>query len=294
MKKSFCLVFTVLLFSFLHVHASNLKIIQSINVETDYNYQGVRGLNITYRYNFLPLEEENHNDTLLRGCTFTIKTNLFENNNAIEPANGYKSVINTDGDLEFTITLMGADIVATKFDNKVSQFIPYASLKLNQGNHTINVIAEIKGKDATGFLHQQKIEKAATTFTKPATKTFTLNIDYIEVNTLNSKGQAWDYAIFRTDAPDVGVDVLIGNTSVFKNNVNDTYMYAVGPNSKNISFTISENDKVSVLVQDIDVLFHDFIAKWNFSTNDKKTGTLYAYNKVKGNIKSCNLTFKID
>ena len=71
-------------------------------------------------------------------------------------------------------------------------------------------------------------------------------------------------------------------------------MFAVGPNSKNINFTISENDKVAVLVQDIDVLFHDYVAKWVFTTNDKKTGTLYSYNKAKGNIKSCSLTFKID
>lgn len=294
MKKSSAIILFVFSLISLHTKASNLKIIQYVDVETDYNYEGVKGINITYRYNFLSLEEENHNDTLLRGCTFYIKTTLSENNSAIEPANGYKSVMNTNGDLEFTIDLMGTEIEASKFDKKVTQFIPYASLKLNEGNHTINVKGEITGKDATGFLHQQKVEKTAITFKKPATKKFTMNIDFVEVNTLNSSGKAWDYAIFRTDAPDVGIDILIGNTSVYKSHVNDTYMFAVGPNSKNINFTISENDKVAVLVQDIDVMFHDYVAKWVFTTNDKKTGTLYSYNKAKGNIKSCNLTFKID
>jgi len=47
-------------------------------------------------------------------------------------------------------------------------------------------------------------------------------------------------------------------------------------------------------VQDIDVMFDDFIAKLLFKTGDKKSGTLYSYNTAKGNIKSCNITFKIE
>lgn len=139
----------------------------------------------------------------------------------------------------------------------------------------------MSGKDADGHFHQHKKEKKDISFKKPPTKLFTLNIDYIEVNPHNAKGHVWDHAMFNSDAPDVGVNILTGNTTVWKSSVNDTYMFAVGPNSKNITFTISENDKVTVLVQDIDVMFHDFIARWNFTTNDKKLNTLYTYNKGK-------------
>ena len=294
MQKILFLFISVMILTALQTKANNLKIIQSVTVETDYTLEGTKGINITYRYNFLSLEEEHHNDTILKNSIFKIKTSVSENDEVIEPANGYKSVTDENGDLEFTITLMGSEIEASKFDKNVSQFIPYASLKLNEGVHTISVNAEITGKDATGFLHQQKIAKTNIEFKKPATKNFTLNIDFIEVSTLNTNGKAWDYSLFKTDAPDVGVNILVGNTSVYKNHVNDTYMFAVGPNSKNIQFTISENDKVAILVQDIDVMFDDFIAKLLFKTGDKKSGTLYSYNTAKGNIKSCNITFKIE
>jgi len=294
MQKILFLFISVMILTALQTKANNLKIIQSVTVETDYTLDGTKGINITYRYNFLSLEEEHHNDTILKNSIFKIKTSVSENDEVIEPANGYKSVTDENGDLEFTITLMGSEIEASKFDKNVSQFIPYASLKLNEGVHTISVNAEITGKDAIGFLHQQKIAKTNVEFKKPATRNFTFNIDYIEINTLNTNGKAWDYSLFKTDAPDVGVNVLVGNTSVYKNHVNDTYMFAVGPNSKNIQFTISENDKVAILVQDIDVMFDDFIAKLLFKTSDKKSGTLYSYNTAKGNIKSCNITFKIE
>ena len=294
MQKILFLFISVMILTALQTKANNLKIIQSVTVETDYTLEGTKGINITYRYNFLSLEEEHHNDTILKNSIFKIKTSVSENDEVIEPANGYKSVTDENGDLEFTITLMGSEIEASKFDKNVSQFIPYASLKLNEGVHTISVNAEITGKDAIGFLHQQKIAKPNIEFKKPPTKIFTLNIDFIEVSTLNTNGKAWDYSLFKTDAPDVGVNILVGNTSVYKNHVNDTYMFAVGPNSKNIQFTISENDKVAILVQDIDVMFDDFIAKLLFKTGDKKSGTLYSYNTAKGNIKSCSLNYKID
>lgn len=291
--KNLSFIFISILLS-TNIIASNLDIIKSVSVETDYEYQGVKGINITYKYNFLPLIEENNNDTLLARSSFKINTQLYLNNIAIEPAIGYQEQIGTYENLEFNLFLFSTDISPTKNDKSMAQFIPYAALKLNEGNQTINIKAEITGKDATGFFHHQKVEKNDVTFNKPKTKTFTLNIDYIEVNLNNSKGQAWDYSFFKTDAPDIQASVLVGNISVWKKNVNDTYMFAVGPYSKNINFVISENDKVAILIQDIDIIFHDYIAKWNFTTSDKKSGILYTYNKAKGNIKSCNLNFRID
>lgn len=288
-------ILTILIFAVsFKTYADDVKIISYISVETDYEKDGAKGINISYKYNFLSLEEYDHNDTILKNCTFQLKTTLLSNNEPVEPAIGYMANTNNNGDLEYSISLTGKDIEATKFDQQTTQFIPYAAMNLKEGENNITIQAEMSGKDATGYLHQDIKEKLGITFNKPPTKLFTMNIDYIEVNVQNTNGNAWDYAYFKTDAPDVSVTILVGNTSVYKANVNDTYMFAVGPNSKNITFTISEKDKVGVLIQDIDVLFHDFIAKWNFTTHDKKDGQLYTYDKAKGNIKSCSLNFKIN
>ena len=100
MKKilSFLIVFNFI--CFFTSKASNLDIIGNVSVETNYYYEGAKGIRVTYRYNFLSLEEEHHDDTLLNNCIFYIKTTLSENGNFVEPANGYGSVTNSTGDLE--------------------------------------------------------------------------------------------------------------------------------------------------------------------------------------------------
>jgi hypothetical protein len=263
-------------------------------VETDYTSEGVKGIKLTYRYNFLPLEEQNHNDTILSKASFSISAILFENNKAIEPALGYKSIANTDGDAAFGFEFLSTEMKASYFDKKKSLFIPYAALKLSQGNHVISIKTLFSGTDGTGIKHEQKLLNENVTFSKPKTNTFTLNIDYIEATEKNAKGNVWDIAFFRTDAPDVGVNVLVGDISIWKKNVSDTYMFAVGPNSKNILFTISENDRVELLIQDIDLIFHDFIGQLVFDTKKLKTNQVYMYDSPKENIKSCSLNYKID
>lgn len=293
--KEIKLLLTTIFFLNVNIYgAENLKIVSTIEVETDYMYEGAQGINISYKYSFLPLEEQNHNDTILKNASFGINTLFFEDGNVIEPAKGYQSLLNEDGAISVNFTFFGSELDPSKFYKLKSIFIPYAALNLQEGKHIISVRGMFSGTDGAGVKHQQTIQKDNITFNKPKTNVFTLNIDYVEANILNSEGKAWDYALFRTDAPDVGINVLVGKTSVWSSHVNDTYMFSVGPNSKNISFLISEKDNVNILVQDIDIMFHDFIAKWVFTTSDKKPGTLYSYNKAKGNIKSCNLTFKVD
>ena len=294
MKKILLILLIILGFNAITYATNNLKIIGSLEVETDYTSNGAKGIKITYRYNFLPLEEENHNDTILSKASFAVSAILYENNKVVEPALGYQSVANANGDAEFGFNFLPNEMQASKFDKKKSLFIPYAALNLSQGNHIISIKTLLSGTDGTGNKHEQKLIKENIEFSKPKTNTFTLNIDYIEATEKNAKGNAWDVAFFRTDAPDVGVNVLVGDISVWKKNVSDTYMFAVGPNSKNITFTISENDRVELLIQDIDVLFHDFIARLAFETKKLKTNQVYNYNTASGNVKSCSLNFKID
>ncbi|MFN8282122.1 MAG: hypothetical protein U0U67_02855 [Chitinophagales bacterium] len=294
MQKITSIIALLLIISLQTVVANDaVKILSYIDVDTDYEFEGVKGINITYKYNFLSLEEDQHNDTILDNCTFYLKTKLYVNGAAVKSELGYNAYKNSNGELEYSITLTGRDIQASKFDRKATQFIPYAAMQINEGEYAITINTEMTGNDATGQSHTDKKEKPVT-FKKPATKIVTMNIDYIEVNTLNAKNQAWDYALFKTDAPDVGVDIKVGNSTTWKSHVNDTYMFAVGPNSKNIQFTISEKDKFAVLVQDIDVLFHDFVANLIFTTKDKKDGQVYTYDKASGNIKTCSLNFKIN
>lgn len=292
MKSRIILIlYTILFFTFQSF--AETKIISNLGVLPDFTFEGAKGINLTFQYNFHPIYEQTHNDTILQDCTFTLKVKLVAENKTIGAAKGYQFVENSQNELEYTITLSGTDLQATKVNKKTNQFIPYAALQLPEGVHAIKVQTSLNGKDVLGNEYHQNFEKNSITITKPATQLFTMNIDHIEVKPFTSNGQAWDYAFFKTDAPDVGVNIMVGNTTVYKKNVNDSYMFAAGPDSRNIVFTISKNDKVVVKIQDIDVLFHDFVAKWVFSTN-KMPGVTYTYKKPTGNVKSCLLTFRYE
>ncbi len=284
-------IYTILFFSF-HSFAET-KIISNIGVLPDFTFEGAKGINLTFQYNFLPIYEQTHNDTILQDCTFKLKVKLESNNAKIGAAKGYQLMENSQNELEYIITLSGTDLQGSTVNKKTNQFIPFAAMQLPEGTHVINVQTTLSGKDVLGNEYQQKFEKNSISIAKPATQLFTMNIDHIEVKPFTSSGQAWDYAFLKTDAPDVGVNIMVGNTSVYKKNVNDSYMFAAGPDSRNITFAISKNDKVVVKIQDIDVLFHDFVAKWVFSTN-KMPGVTYTYKKPTGNVKSCLLTFKYE
>lgn len=273
--------------------SDEVKILSTIAVEKDYYVEEAKGLNIACKYNFLSLEEQHHDDTILIGATFYVTTRILENGVEISPAKGYASLIGESGTLMFSIPLTGDKIEASKFSKSLEQFIPYASLAIPEGKHTLQVSVSISGKDATGKVWEDKRLTDEITIIKPPIKLVNFNIDYIEVNPLNAKGNAWDYSVFKTDAPDVDVSIMIGSVVVWKSHVNDTYLFSVGPYSRNISFTISQGDKVGVLIQDMDVMYHDFVAKWLFATNNKSDGVEYTYDKSKGNIKSCNLKFSI-
>ncbi|MCB0507469.1 MAG: hypothetical protein KDD21_04120 [Bacteroidetes bacterium] len=275
------------------IFATEFNVISSIGVQTDYLLEGTKGIQISYQYNFSDFSNKSNNDTILKDCSFTIRTMLYVDSEPIKIAEGYQAVGNESNEITYNLKLSSVDIEPLGSNQTVTQFIPYAALQLPKGKHTIKIKSELSGKDALGVFHQQKEEKDNIIFEKPETYLFTLNIDYIEVNELNTAGQAWDFAIFNTSAPDVTVNVEVGNTSVFKANVNDTYMFSVGPKSRNIQFVISKNDKVVFRIYDADIMFNDFIAKWIFSTN-KMPGVVYTYKKPSGNIKSCFLSFKYE
>ena len=289
--RLFLLFFFALIYT--SIQATELTLFKALTVEPNVTKDGVKGMTISYTFNLTPIEDINPKDTVLKNASFVFKTTFSENDKPIKSAKGYNSVSNETGNVVIERYLSLTETEATKNNQTIRQFVPYAALQLDSGKHTIDVTTIFSGKDGNDIAYKTTLKKPQVQILKPKVKIFTMDIDYIEVNDFNRSGQAWDYAFFKTDAPDVGVNILIGGTSVYKAHVNDTHMFAVGPNSKNIIFAISENDKVKILIQNIDIMFNDDIANWDFYTNDKKTNTVYTYNKSKGNIKSCNLTFKI-
>ncbi|MBK6274752.1 MAG: hypothetical protein IPF58_08660, partial [Saprospirales bacterium] len=103
------------------------------------------------------VRRRNHNDTILSKASFSISAILYENNKAVEPALGYQSTANANGEATFGFDFLSNEMQASKFDKKKSLFIPYAALNLSQGNHTISIKTLLSGTDGTGNKHEQKL-----------------------------------------------------------------------------------------------------------------------------------------
>jgi hypothetical protein len=74
--KYIFIVVTVLQLSSAKAQVNNIKFIRQISVVTDCTFNDVIGINVTYKYNFLPLEELAHDDSILNKASFKIITRL--------------------------------------------------------------------------------------------------------------------------------------------------------------------------------------------------------------------------
>lgn len=294
------LAITAISFNTAKAQTDGIKIIRSINVEKDYTLDGVIGLNVTYKYNFLPLQEQSHNDSILKGAKFKITTRFFVENEAINPAYGYQGFANIKNELVFTTTLKSQDIKASKFTKSIQVFIPYASLKMPGGVLYKMVVpsgvvkGELSGTDGSGKTYSQKIEKVGINFYKPNTQIVSVTIDSIAVNFWDKRGRAWDFSFGGSDAPDVSVDLNLAGTTLWQKHFNNTYLFSLPNDANTITFTISENDRISLLVEDRDLLVSDLIADIKLKTKGLKVGEWYYYNEAGKNLRGCSIRFRIN
>ena len=291
-NSCFCFILSLLLNSPLIAQSNLPKIISAITVQNDIISEGVKGMNVTIKYNFLSIEELNHNDSILKNSDFFFATKCFENNKVIEADLGFTK-FSSNNEFYFKLNLLKQDVQASTIDKSIDFFIPYAALKLKEGKHTLSLKTEVVKIENVKTSTIQKFEKANLEIIKPAIQIVTFDIDYIELNTLNTKGNSWDVGIFKPDAPDINVAIKLSSAIIWHQYQNDSYTYSLGSKSHNLTFAICKGDIITVYIQDLDIIFHDFVAQWQFDMTNKVKDQIYIFNTPKGNIKSCNLSYKI-
>jgi hypothetical protein len=133
MKKHFryiLFLISVLPIASSKAQTGDIKFITAIRSVSNYKEDGVKGINITCRYNGLAVEEICHNDSILEKARFKISIRLFINDVAINTAFGYQHLANRKNEIVFTRYLLRSESEASKIDKKVDVFVPYAALKL--------------------------------------------------------------------------------------------------------------------------------------------------------------------
>lgn len=271
------------------------KFITAVTVEKTDTAFGVQGLQISYHYNFSSLGKQSYIDSILRVTNYRIKTRVFIKNEAITTDYGYSKFNNSKNEFEITRNLSPLEIKNTKTDNQVTVFIPYAALKLPPlTNYTATVKAALLSTVEITDKQVQLIEQDNINFYKPETLVATVNVDSIEVTTLDSKGRAWDYSFFGKDYPDIGVFIKMADDVLWNKHINNSFLFVLKPNEKNYSFNISKNDRITLLLEDIDLLVNDFIGQFECETADKIKGQWYQVINNNSTIKQCKISYRIN
>jgi hypothetical protein len=114
------------------------------------------------------------------------------------------------------------------------------------------------------------------------------------VTTLDSKGRAWDYSFFGKDYPDIGVAIKLSDNILWDRHINNKFLFVLNPDDKNFSFSISKNDKITVLVEDRDLLISDLIEEFKCITSDKIKGQWYSFISKSSTVKQCQIKYRIN
>lgn len=267
--------------------------LSNVKVKMDYIHKGVIGAYITYDISIRGLKDKVQNDSLVNSANILIQTQLLVGSSGIMTNLGYNRIQDENGCLLIRNYSKGMDFIV-KDKKKGETFIPYAAMDLSEGKHTLDMTIKIKASGAFSDVYTQTIYKKGLVIQKPTTYTAIFDIDYVEVHELTPKNKHWDVGWFNTFKPDVSIQIMMANTIVWYDYLRDTYVYAQGPKSRNIKFTISKNDQIRFLVEDQDLIINDFIGEQLLPFNSKDLGKTQAIKNQFDSVKDCSARYRIE
>lgn len=292
--KNISILFITILLQFQNVIAQDSSpIISKMVVSEDEEVNGVKGILVSFVYRFPDFKTDSADWELEDKSEFKISTRIYSGPDLLQAHDCWSAVTDTKGIFVLTSNFNSVLISLNYKKQILEQFIPYAALKLNQGKNTIMIESTFEGRDIQLKKYKQVLIKEKIKVDKPAIHTFTLTLDSLEANKLNSKGQGWDYSLFASSAPDVEVRIMMGKTIICQEKADNSYLFIPSKSSKNITFTISEGDEVAINILDIDPIGTEKIASYRLSTYDKVLGMRYYINTPKENLKFCFFSFVV-
>ncbi len=273
--------------------SENFDFIKNISVKKDIMYEGANGVYIEYNYDFSDLKKMLKDDSLLNKSDFTFQILFKKSTGLLKAMPSFVVFKSTKGNLIYSKKF--GSTLASFTKDKSFFFIPYAAIDLAEGEHSIAVDITLSGKDGNGKPYMQRSLVQDFIIHKKKQQKITFNIDYVEASKLTSNGNIWDFSPFGYNTePDVAVSVTLGGASAWKKGVENNTVFAMGPKAKNISFMISQDDEVRLIVTDTDLMFDDYIGDIKVKPIASDTGTIHTIDKGTGKIVSCNLNWKLE
>ncbi len=292
MKKTIliCICFFSYIFS---TKAAELKLIKEATVETDYVLEGVHGILISYNY----VESKNEmyidsiNDLLFDGSLY-ISVHLFENNKAIKPIEDYEKHATIDGSIAFYSNIRSF----YPRDLPEPTFIPYATLNLTEGKHTISAKFEVYRYDQVGEKYKkqfQKFELKSISFVKPKTQKMSIHFETIELKPIKKVVTDNEY-VDEDDADEPNAALLINLSEIY---IHSTYFkdkFSTTSKEDCITFTISKNDIISVRITKPYSMDDKFLPVVYFNTEELIPNKWTEYNKKNELLLKCKFFYKVE
>lgn len=286
-----CLLSSFLFFSGFRLTAqTNENIIQNILIQADYVENGVKGIKVSNTCDFAVLRKKYTTDSLLNialaQSKFSYLLTITQDSTKIKPAFGYKSLAGKREHIEFKVDFKPAFSDLNNLSKSYVQFIPYSALFLPEGRQSCVFSFDLNGKDGFNKVYRQNSLSTPISFVKPPVKVFECSLDSLVVKPFNAQGQAWDHAVFGTDAPDLDFTILMGDMEVGNIHKGNNYAISFPERPRVFRFLISENDEITLILKDTDDAFHDPIASWRFNSSNMKENVTYQQKEAKANLQA--------
>ena len=292
MKK--LMIICICFFSYtISTKAAELKLIQEATVETDYVLEGVHGILISY--NFVESKNEVYIDSindLLFHKRLNIGVHLFENNKAIKPIEDYEKHATIDGSIVFFSEIR-------RFyprDLPEPTFIPYATLNLSEGKHTISAKFEVYNYEQFGSKYKkqyQTFELKNFSFVKPKTQKMSIHFDAIELKPIKKivTNNEYDDA---DDADKPNAELLVNLSEIYVFSADFKDKFSTTSKEDCITFTISKNDIISVKINKHYDMYDPILPVVYFNTEELIPNKWTEYNKKNERLLKCKIFYKVE
>ncbi len=241
--------------------------VQSFRVTPDIRSDQVEGIRLAIKYN-LVYDVAGHKAK--RPLILGIRADFYHPDGLpIHAASGTSFHVSPEG---FAVTVL-EDMSWPKQD---VLFMPYYALDLPAGENSIRVKLTAFLKD-TAVIEDNRnitvrgIQESTVNIRKPNTRSFRMMVRELRVNPRNAKGNHWDFGFLSPNDPDLQSRIVLKS----KEHSDDVHISSSVEDALSAAWidfsnpiTISINDKITLVIYDKDLFFHDLIGEVSFTLDE--------------------------
>ena len=246
--------------------------VSSIAAIPNINHRGATSIELKYALTFKYSREEKLKAKDSSDCHYAVEVRFETDSGPVAAAEGYEQYADSGAVVTFEDEVY---VYSGHYYPGQELYVPVAALRLDTGYHRVKVA--IRVYDRAHQLIKTDAPDVYMNLRMPTVQRYKVMIRDISVETLDPKGEPWDYYWFnsRKALPDVFWEIYYGGHPIHLSETRwDTYEWEDESGSTDYVFCAAKGDVFNITVMDRDVLTpNDFIGSTAIDTKQPQCCT---------------------